>query len=449
MACCTAPEERYVDMELASHNKANTNEATDILPNARAQAAAPRRGAWAALSVASVLLLISLALSIYAAAVARKPVSAVGPGGAILTTSPRNGPGGATYGGHLFAGSGYYAPMRPMMYSRSDFRAVPIGNYIYLIGGLTNDLPAPGANSSANTGRVINNVVRYDTYNNVVSEMAPMPEPRSRFAVAVSDGVIYVIGGITNNDNPDVHDPSGTVLKYDTAANKWSRLPGGAITPRSDSCGAALGGKVYLMGGWAANYSSMLGGEVLDLSTGKWSPLPDGMIKRGDCEAAALDDCVLVVGGWGPEDFSNVTECYSPSKGAWSRRADMHKARGDFAAEVLPGNRVLVLGGETGGAAPGSNEHAQHHVEEYNADDDVWIIRAPLPEARFRFDAAHVDNRVYIYGGHPTCSSTPKDPSAVGRDLCVKVALNSSWAFIDVPHPDVYVWYKDGKELEP
>ena len=38
-------------------------------------------------------------------------------------------------------------------------------------------------------------------------------------------------------------------------------------------------------------------------------------------------------------------------------------APGDFAAELLPGDRVLALGGESGDGKPGSNEHAMHHVD--------------------------------------------------------------------------------------
>ncbi|KIZ02483.1 hypothetical protein MNEG_5478 [Monoraphidium neglectum] len=401
-------------------------------------------------SLGFALGLISLIFAIYAATVARKGLTAANSGGgtgAVLSTDPRRGPAGAAFDGGLFAGSGYFAPMRPMKYSRSDFRASPVGNDIYLTGGLTNEAaPIPGdANSTVAkpTGRAIPNLVRYDTYTGAARELAPMPEPRTRHAAAVYGNNIYIMGGLTDVSDPDKHDPAGTVLVYDVTKGTWSTLPGRLTTPRTDACATAIDGKIYLMGGWAANYSAQLGGEVLDLKTGAWSPLPDGMIKRGDCECAALDDCVFVVGGWGPEDFSNVSECYHPSKGAWSRRADMPRPRGDFAAELLPGGRVLVLGGESGlPGKQGSNEHAMHHVDLYDFGDDVWTRKAPLPEARFRFDAAHVDQRVYVYGGQPTCTNSPKDNEALGRQPCVKVALDSTYVFLDIDHPNTYLYTK-------
>lgn len=106
--------------------------------------------------------------------------------------------------------------------------------------------------------------------------------------------------------------------------------------------------------------------------------------------------------------------------------------RGDFAAEALPGGRVIVMGGETSNGT--ATEFALHDVEEYSDRADSWVPKAPLPEARFRFDSAHVKNNVWVFGGHPTCSSKQ------GTDKpCVAVALSSVWAFFDVQTPDVFV----------
>lgn len=83
------------------------------------------------------------------------------------------------------------------------------------------------------------------------------------------------------------------------------------------------------------------------------------------------------------------------------------------------------------------------------ANDDVWVSKAPLPEARFRFDTAHVLNpsgdRVYVFGGEPTCVS---DQTSDGvRQPCLDVGLNSTWAFFDVVYPDVYAAVKDDGEV--
>lgn len=83
-------------------------------------------------------------------------------------------------------------------------------------------------------------------------------------------------------------------------------------------------------------------------------------------------------------------------------------------------------------------EFALYDVEEYSHTSDRWVMKAPLPEARFRFDTAHVENRVYAFGGHPTCSMK-KD--AV-KDDCVAVALDTVWGYFDVEYPDAYAVVK-------
>jgi hypothetical protein len=112
----------------------------------------------------------------------------------------------------------------------------------------------------------------------------------------------------------------------------------------------------------------------------------------------------------------------------------MTKPRGDFAAEALPGNRIIVMGGETTNGS--ATEFAVHDVEEYNFRDDHWITKAPLPEARFRFDTAHVGEMVYVFGGAPTCSSVLQGDG--DKPACLKVALNSTWGYFDIKYPEVY-----------
>ena len=130
--------------------------------------------------------------------------------------------------------------------------------------------------------------------------------------------------------------PSGSVFKYSPTANRWTALPRPIPTPRSDACAAVLDGKLYVMGGYSKDYAQNLGGEVLDLSTGRWASVPDGMTGRGDVECAVLEAaagrgaCVAVLGGWGPnEEFSSLAECFEPAANSWRKLASMTRARGE------------------------------------------------------------------------------------------------------------------------
>lgn len=79
-----------------------------------------------------------------------------------------------------------------------------------------------------------------------------------------------------------------------------------------------------------------------------------------------------------------------------------------------------------------------YDVEEYNKFSNRWVMKAPLPEARFRFDTAHVGERVYAFGGHPTCSMK----ADTAKPDCVGVALDSVWGYMDVDYPEVYAVVK-------
>lgn len=51
---------------------------------------------------------------------------------------------------------------------------------------------------------------------------------------------------------------------------------------------------------------------------------------------------------------------------------------------------------------------ATHDVNMYYTQHDMWVAKAPIPDARFRFAAEAHDGIVYAFGGHRTC---PNDAS--------------------------------------
>eukprot|EP00878_Enallax_costatus_P020354 GHUV01021508.1.p1 GENE.GHUV01021508.1~~GHUV01021508.1.p1 ORF type:complete len:354 (+),score=101.60 GHUV01021508.1:280-1341(+) len=335
----------------------------------------------------------------------------------------------------------------------------PIGSTVYIVGGLTNAEELPGGNMTGPPEPdVLRANVAYNTYTQSSTARRDMPEPRFRFCGAVLDGQIYVVGGMNKYEAPDAtgHAVLNTVLRYNPNTDTWTKLTGTMAHPRSDCCAAAVGGKLVVAGGWTTDYSNTLGSvEVYEPATDAWTFTSNLTTLRGDCEAVGLQDrYMLVMGGVtaaGP--FTSAVEALDVSQlpsgnGAnqvnpsWTPRANMTLPRGDFAAEALAGGRVIVMGGETSNGT--ATEFAMHQVEEYIIADDVWVPKAPLPEARFRFDTAHVTNpsgdRVYVFGGEPTCVSG--ETSDGSKQPCLDVGLNSTWAFYDVAYPDIYAVVK-------
>lgn len=78
-----------------------------------------------------------------------------------------------------------------------------------------------------------------------------------------------------DNRLPCVQD---TLMIWDSASKQYSTGPK-MTTGRSDACGAAIDGKLYVAGGWTTDFESILQTvEVFDAETGEWSvgpPLPE------------------------------------------------------------------------------------------------------------------------------------------------------------------------------
>eukprot|EP00882_Tetradesmus_deserticola_P003031 GHRQ01003218.1.p1 GENE.GHRQ01003218.1~~GHRQ01003218.1.p1 ORF type:complete len:273 (+),score=77.65 GHRQ01003218.1:174-992(+) len=185
-----------------------------------------------------VVSLLALVFAIYAAVVARRGSRSTGSStAAVLVTSPRDLPTGYR-AAHLFQGTGYFARLQPMLYPRSDHRSFPLGNSVYLLGGLTNAREVEAAEGNATAARdaasdpplplVLNSTVVYNTYTETSSQQADMPEPRFRFCGAVLDGQLYVVGGMAAYEAPDApsHVVSGSVMRYDPGTNTWQKLKG-------------------------------------------------------------------------------------------------------------------------------------------------------------------------------------------------------------------------------
>lgn len=84
--------------------------------------------------------------------------------------------------------------------------------------------------------------------------------------------------------------------------------------PRGDCCAAAVGGKLYVAGGWTTDYADTLGSvEVFDPTAaggaGSWSFMPNMTLPRGDCEAVALDEDRSAGGGLGQLSGDPRTPC--------------------------------------------------------------------------------------------------------------------------------------------
>ena len=81
---------------------------------------------------------------------------------------------------------------------------------------------------------------------------------------------------------------------------------------------------------------------------------------------------------------------------------------------------------------------ATHDVNMYYTQSDLWVAKAPIPDARFRFAAAAHDGIAYAFGGHRTCPNNATT-GEVDEAACVNDAHNSISAFFEAEGEPMFV----------
>lgn len=373
-----------------------------------------------------------------------------------LSANPSS-PAGYTYGGAAYQGSGSWVTNKAVLPSpRSDLCAVALSdvNAVYLLGGIDD------------AGAVLADAVLFDPiFERYNTSLPAMPSPLYRHACAGAYPYVWVAGGVATRDGA----PTAAAAVYDVRAAGWVALPAMSVA-RSDAAAAAVGGRLYVFGGYGDGFDMTVTGslaEVYDAAAGAWRAVAPMPTPRGDLQAVAFGDRIFVVGGWQYSaadplgSFVAVVEAYSPASNSWARHANMLVPKGDFALAVYRG-QLFAVGGEvwSGRVAPCDwdpaatcdvNQVPTHDllsllpdtppasaavyggvnspggVAPLNLAPGVWVPRAPMPGARFRFAAAANDvaQAIFVFGG------------AMER---VRVVDTVS-AFYDTDHPHLFVHY--------
>ncbi|EFJ25149.1 hypothetical protein SELMODRAFT_413878 [Selaginella moellendorffii] len=348
------------------------------------------------------------------------------PNVAFASRTGRKNLNGLTYGGSLFRGSGFWAMKPRLPYNLADHAAIGVDpdELIFIIGGSLVD------------GNVTSDVWKYDTVFRNYTKVAPMPEPRYRFGAALLDKKIYVVGG-RNSSSPENIALVKSTLIYDIAKNEWSRGTD-QIDFHGDTCAASVNGKIYVAGGYGFDYNFLNSVEVYDPAKNQWSKVPNMPTPRGDLMCVSFMNELYVLGGYydptnkGGNAFLAAMESFNPTTGQWTKRPDMLTPRGDAAALVLPGNKLMIVGGEGHYREKDIFKYPKHVNEVFYGDDQTWVQKAMIPTPRFRTAGAVAGGVAFVFGGADVC---------IAVDICP--VQNTTETFLDVDHPRVYLYLKN------
>ncbi|MBT9456983.1 MAG: hypothetical protein IV097_10215 [Burkholderiaceae bacterium] len=216
-----------------------------------------------------------------------------------------------------------------------------------------------------------------------------MPSGVAKFGVAALGGKIYVVGG---------YDTRRTVMVYDIAANSWASGP--ALPRGTDNVAAlATADRLYAMGGEASTAF-----QVFDPASGQWSAGPVLPRISFASAAAASGGRLHLVGGWNYSNSASASvashSMFDPASQAWSSAAALATPRNAAGAAAIDG-RVYVVGGRAPGIRA-ADQQSLASVEIYTAATDQWAAGAPLPTARGSLAVVALAGRLYALGGEST-----------------------------------------------
>ena len=203
----------------------------------------------------------------------------------------------------------------------------------------------------------------YDPANDSWTAKAAMPLGLADCQANVVDGKIYVMGGIfALSVGAETLDSN---FAYDPQHDLWSILaPIPVAVGRFAS--AVVDGKIYLMGGYHTNgwqniwqnvppVAATNAVQIFDPEMNSWSqgtPMPSNMVYLAGCATTGLGAAkrIYVVGGSSPgTELSgvNLTQIYDPQTGNWSMGAPL--PNGDYGLSLVNvDDRLYALGGTSG-----------------------------------------------------------------------------------------------------
>ncbi len=219
--------------------------------------------------------------------------------------------------------------------------------------------------------------------------LAPLAAgPRQETAVVALGGEIYVIGGF---------DARGrivpTVEAYDPERDRW-RPVADLPEPLHHANAAVAGGKIYVLGFLTGPFVGDGRTFIYDPETDSWSagqPMPPGT-ERGASGVAVLAGRIYVAGGLrssAVDDFS----VYDPARDSWEILPDLPAARDHLVGGGIAG--LIYMAGGRGGAI----DAIAGRLDAFDPASGRWSTQTSMPTPRGGAAGAVADGRLYVIGG--------------------------------------------------
>jgi N-acetylneuraminic acid mutarotase len=252
------------------------------------------------------------------------------------------------------------------------------------------------------------------------ARLQTLPTVRQEHAVVALGGEVYVIGGFAPG-------PTATVDAYDPATDQWRSV---ADLPEAlqHANAAAVNGKIYVAGYYPGTNFSAAEPAVIefDPAANAWRSLK--AMPAGSQRAAA---CVAELGGkiylFGGARGGTVAQAsaYDPATDSWEELPSLPEPREHCAAGAIEGKLYIASGRSNGIGGFQPKTYA------YDPASRQYAEKAPIPTPRGGTAGAVLENKLFVFGGEGNSA----DPSGVFPKIEAYDPASDSWQ----TYPDMLV----------
>lgn len=216
-----------------------------------------------------------------------------------------------------------------------------------------------------------------------------LPASRQETGVAALGGEVYVVGGFIPGGTV-----VGTVEAYDPATRSW-RDAGTLPQAMHHANVAAVGGKLYVVGGLTGlSFTASRSVYEYDPATRQWTakaPMPAGT-ERGGAAVGVIGSRIYLAGGFrggSVADFSS----YEPATDTHAALAPLPAARDHLVGGAV-GTSFYAIGGRRNGVTA-----IDGRVDRYDTSVGGWTAAAPMLTPRAGSAAGTWGTRIIVAGG--------------------------------------------------
>ncbi|KAK2583127.1 hypothetical protein KPH14_009152 [Odynerus spinipes] len=253
-----------------------------------------------------------------------------------------------------------------------------------------------------NPGNSGKDIYRFKPDENLWEFVGEIPEPRHHHSVAYLKGRIYLVGGADPREN-DYQMKSiitGTVWSYDPTTRIWYN-EAEMLTPRKNFALVVSHGKMYAIGGQDRNGIALRSAEAFDPLESTWREIQPMCTARVGPAGIKYRDFIWVAGGMTKskkELFSKDVECYDPMKNSWLKMEPLSSPR-CFATLYVVSDCLYAIGGAS------ITENSTDSIDCIDIWDPhlcVWKEEAKMSIARHGHCTASIGAQLLIIGGVTT-----------------------------------------------